>query len=117
MVVMEVWGFYLPMASAIITVLWPEDFTVYDIRACEQLDELGFGNFANLGNLSTKSLWPRYLEYCDAVKRAVPQYPSLRDKDRFLWGRSAGRQLADDIARGFAKPTEPSQELLGSIDQ
>jgi len=116
-VVMEVWGFYLPMASAILTVLWPEDFTVYDIRACEQLEELEFGNFANLGNLNTKALWPKYLEYCDAVKRAVPQYPCLRDKDRFLWGRSAARQLVDDIACGFSKPTEPSRELLGPLDQ
>jgi hypothetical protein len=30
------WGFRLPMASAVLTVLWPEEFTVYDFRACEQ---------------------------------------------------------------------------------
>jgi hypothetical protein len=115
-VAMKSWGFRLPMASAILTVLWPEDFTVYDIRACQQLGELNYGNFSNLGNInSAEQLWPKYLEYCDAVKKAVPQHPSLRDEDRFLWGRSAARQLVDDIARGFSKPAEPSRESPGPL--
>ena len=33
-ILMQTWGFLLPMASAILTVLWPEEFTVYDVRAC-----------------------------------------------------------------------------------
>ena len=103
MVAVDAWEFYLPMASAILTVLWPEDFTVYDVRACQELEELGIGRFGNLGNLSTKALWPKYLEYCEAVRGAVPQYSSLRDKDKFLWGRSAARQLVDDLARGFSQ--------------
>ena len=74
-ITMDSWGFYLPMASAILAVLWPDDFTVFDVRVCEEL-----GDFENLNNLTTKSLWPRYLEYCDSVKRAVPQYCSLRRK-------------------------------------
>lgn len=32
-------GFRLPMASAIATVLYPNDFTVYDIRVCEMLGD------------------------------------------------------------------------------
>jgi len=103
-------GFYLPMASAILTVLWPGDFTVFDIRVCEELASNRAEDFRKLGNISAKRLWPKYLEYCEAVKKAVPQHRSLRDKDRFLWGRSAARQLMEDIARGFAKPTEPSRE-------
>jgi hypothetical protein len=98
------WGFYLPMASAILSVLWPADFTVFDYRACEQLVLLGEGDFSRLDNVgSTARLWPKYVQYCEAVKRAVPQYDSLRDKDRFLWGRSATRQLAADIANGFSR--------------
>ena len=31
------WGFRLPMASAILTVLYPEIFTVYDKRVCGEL--------------------------------------------------------------------------------
>ena len=114
-VAMDDWGFYLPMASAILTVLWPEDFTVYDVRACEQLDRFNLGNFYNLANLSIKSLWPKYLEYCEAVRRAVPQYTSLRAKDRYLWGRSAARQLARDIEERFSTPPEPSRELANPL--
>jgi len=114
---MESWGFYLPMASAILTVLWPEDFTVFDIRVCEELASSNTEDFSRLGNISAKRLWPKYLEYCDAVKKAVPQHTSLRDKDRFLWGRSTGRQLMDDIARGFSKPTKANRELTGPLDQ
>ena len=32
-VLMRNWGFRLPTASAILTVLYPEEFTVYDVRA------------------------------------------------------------------------------------
>lgn len=98
------WGFYLPMASAILSVLWPLDFTVFDYRACEQVVSLGGMDFSRIDNIgSTVKLWPKYEEYREAVKRAVPQYDSLRDKDRFLWGRSAARQLAADIAAGFSQ--------------
>ena len=49
---MEGWGFHLPMASAILTVLYPDDFTVYDIRVC---DSLGIGyklhNITDFNNL------------------------------------------------------------------
>jgi hypothetical protein len=100
---MESWGFYLPMASAILTVLWPDDFTVFDSRVCQELSLLKLGDFSNLGNLIVKNLWPKYCAYCEAVKKAVPQYSSLRDKDRFLWGQSAARQLVIDVKNGFLR--------------
>lgn len=31
------WGFALPMASAILAVCWPEEFTVYDYRVRDQI--------------------------------------------------------------------------------
>jgi hypothetical protein len=45
----------------------------------------------------------------EAVDRAVPNLPLLRDRDRFLWGRSAALQLVDDIRRVFsnADKSEP----------
>jgi hypothetical protein len=98
---MESWGFYLPMASSILAVLWLEDFTVFDVRVCEELESCKLGDFRNLNNLITESLWPRYVEYCDAVRRAVPEQSSLRDKDRFLWGRSSAQQLSKQIVDGF----------------
>jgi len=102
---MEKWGFYLPMASAILTVLWPEEFTVYDVRVCDQLARANMGEFSGLANIGAKRIWPRYCEYCEAVKRAVPEHRKLRDKDRFLWGRSSALQLEKDIAAGFPKAT------------
>ena len=38
-------GFRIPMASAILTVLYPEIFTIYDVRVCDSLSE--FHNIAN----------------------------------------------------------------------
>ncbi|HMD21885.1 MAG TPA: hypothetical protein VKH40_16285 [Alloacidobacterium sp.] len=99
-VAMETWGFYLPMASAILSVLWPEEFTVYDVRACGEL-----GDFSKLGNLTFEHLWPKYCAYCDAVRAAVPQHDALRDKDRFLWGNSTARQLKEEISKGFSEAT------------
>jgi hypothetical protein len=100
---METWGVYLPMASAILTVLWPEDFTVFDIRVCAELAYAEMGDFMRLGNISPKRIWPRYCAYRKAVENAMPQQNLLRDKDEFLWGRSAARQLAKDITGGFRK--------------
>ena len=36
-ILIEDWAFRLPMASAILTVLYPDSFTVYDIRVCSEL--------------------------------------------------------------------------------
>ena len=34
---MSKWSFLLPTASAILTILYPEEFTVYDWRTCDEL--------------------------------------------------------------------------------
>jgi hypothetical protein len=61
------WGFLLPMASAILAVFWPDDFTIYDTRVCDQLkryEELaGWSNF--------ERVWQGYCEYRGAVRSAV----------------------------------------------
>jgi hypothetical protein len=102
-VMLEDWGFYLPMASAVLAVLYPDFFTVYDFRVCEQL-----GRFHELANWSDfNKIWSGYEQYQDAVLAAAPSGLSLRDKDRYLWGRSSARQLEEDIAARFAKPMEP----------
>jgi hypothetical protein len=91
------WGFGLPMASAILTVLWPEDFTVYDYRVCDELND-----FHQLGDWNNfENVWNGYCRYIDAVKSSVSQAVSLRDKDRILRGRSIAGQLQNDIRTGF----------------
>jgi hypothetical protein len=98
-VLIEGWGFRLPMASAILAVLYPEDFTVYDIRVCDVLRD--FKNAQYKTNFA--ALWECYSAYVIAVKGAVPEGSSLRDKDRFLWGKSFASQLQTDIQSSFGR--------------
>lgn len=98
-VLIQKWRFRLPMASAILTVLFPEEFSVYDTRVCETL-----GDFASLsGRVNFESLWEGYAAFIDRVRKVGPAGLSLRDKDRWLWGKSVAEQLTRDIATGFAK--------------
>jgi len=116
------WGFRLPMASAVLTVLYPEEFTVYDIRVVDELEQNKKGPLHQLANSTDfdKSIWPGYEQFIGAVRAAVPDEDSLRDKDRELWGRSFFNQLVDDIRRNFQKAKKfdrrdkaASVEMLG----
>jgi len=77
---MKDWGFQLPMATAILTALYPDDFTVYDIRVCDELND--FHKLKNIVNF--ESIWSGYQTYIQMVESAEPEGLSLRDKDRFL---------------------------------
>jgi hypothetical protein len=92
------WKLRLPMASAILTVLYPETFTVYDVRACDMLG--GFSNLVNRANLESR--WQGYVAFMDAVRRSTPPNLSLRDKDRYLWARSRHDGLMQFVARDFS---------------
>ncbi len=90
------------MASAILTVLYPDEFSVYDVRVCGEL-----GGFSELSNITKfERLWPRYLEFLQAVERAAPEGLTLRDKDRYLWGKSFSCQLVNDIGSKFSTLSE-----------
>jgi hypothetical protein len=56
---------------------------VYDVRVREQLGL----NEINLA-IAWDNTWKSYLEYKKGVSDAAPHELSLRDKDRYLWGRS-----------------------------
>ena len=80
---MAKWCFALPTASAILSILYPDEFTVYDQVVCGELHRpcrpwLAFSD----------RLWSEYQEYKQAVIAATPKALSLRDKDRFLIGRA-----------------------------
>ena len=102
--------FRLPMASAILTVLYPDEFTVYDYRVCDTLD--GFRNLTNLTNID--KLWEGYSAFKSAVISNTPPGLSLRDRDRYLWGKSFRDQLTNDIATAFRSLSE--DEGLASAD-
>jgi len=80
---MSEWGFALPTATAILTLLYPEEFTVYDVVVCKELGWI----YRPYLSYSPK-LWSYYLAYKQAVIEATPAGLSLRDKDRFLIGRA-----------------------------
>ncbi len=76
-------GIGIAFASAILTVCYPEDFTVADYRACASLK-----NFDEkvTGNPTTKV--SSYFNYLDKCKKLAPKYGlSLRDFDRILWAK------------------------------
>lgn len=94
---MEEGGFRLPMASAILSILYPNDFTIYDVRVCGIL-----GEFYNLDNrVNFENLWHEYQAFKRAVEAAAPSKLNLRDKDRYLWGKSFYEQLMKDVKNEF----------------
>jgi len=89
-ILMRDWGLRLPMATAILTVFYPENFTVYDRRVCEVIA-------FPYGDWPFPQCWPEYEKYRTAVKSEVDCGYSLRDKDRFLWGKSLWESARTDV--------------------
>lgn len=88
------WRFRLPIASAILSVLYPEEFTIYDVRVCAELKD-----FTRMGDrMFSDNLWAEYERFLEAVHAAVPHKRSLREKDHFLWGRSFHKSAVRDCA-------------------
>lgn len=103
------WKLRLPMASAILTVLFPDNFTVYDVRACEML-----GDFHTLASRTDiESRWQGYLEFKNAVERSTPAHLSLRNKDRYLWARSRHDGLARFVKKAFSDTAPPQLPDMG----
>jgi hypothetical protein len=86
------------MASAILTILYPDKFTVYDYRAAEQV-----GDDSKLNTKSNfEAIWTGYLKFKNLVVK-TGEGKLLRDKDRFLFGKSRMEDLERDIKSGFKK--------------
>ncbi len=79
-IMLEKWGFALPMASAVLTVLYPKRFSVYDVRVRE---ELNIKDFARRKNQIKRY----FAEFLPKVRKSAPG-KSLRDKDRYIWAKS-----------------------------
>lgn len=93
------WAFSLPMASAILTVLYPESYTVYDVRVCNELQQ----HHKVQNKTRFNDLWDGYQKYIADVRGQESTVTSLRDKDRVLWAKSFAKQLNDNIATLFTK--------------
>jgi hypothetical protein len=75
------WWFALPTATAILTILYPEEFTVYDVIVCEELKHKYRPQL-----YASDSPWEEYEAYQAKVLSTAPSELSLRDKDRWLTG-------------------------------
>lgn len=94
-------GFGIAMASAVLSVLYPTDYTVYDYRAREQLNKECFKKYRKEGKLlrdisaitndiaNRQKIKKTYWEFVEIVKRiAEDKGLTLRNCDRYLWGKS-----------------------------
>jgi len=89
---LQVPGIGLAMASAILTVCYPDEFTVLDYRAWDTLRS------SNVPGLPSRypATTTEYLQYCLACKHFAQRVDlSLRDLDRALWARD----WEDDLLR------------------
>ncbi|MBZ1349011.1 MAG: hypothetical protein KY053_02180 [Candidatus Liptonbacteria bacterium] len=89
----------IPMASAILTVCYPNDFTIADYRACSSLKDFG-GEI--IGNPTAKiSVYFEYLEKCKELARKYKL--SLRNFDRILWAKDfyEGASGLKHLAKGI----------------
>lgn len=84
-VMINKWKFGLPMATAILTVLYPTHFTVYDYRVREQL-----------GLTDIYSVKKYFKDFLPIVKKySESRNESMRETDKELWGKS----FFDDLQR------------------
>jgi len=98
------WRFRLPMASAVLTILYPNDFSVYDYRVAGQVGKIipAAGSF--------DKIWEDYSDFVQMVgQKAIGL--TLRDRDRYLFGKSRIEDLEQDIRQGF-----PIKEEKDSVD-
>jgi hypothetical protein len=96
-VLIEDWKFKLPIASAILTILYPDIFTVYDYRAAEQVGE------GEKLKYKTKfeNIWNGYVTFRKKVAE-VSYGKNLREKDQHLFGLSRIKDLKKDLKNGFS---------------
>lgn len=83
-VLMVNWSFKLPTATAILTILYPDEFTVYDVRVCNMINAF---HSIKQRRFSDK-LWDDYQAFKSAAIAAAPAGLSLREVDHYLWGKS-----------------------------
>lgn len=84
------WGFRLPMASAILTVLYPEEYTIYDYRVRKQIGMSS--DFSGKKN----QIEQYFTEFLPRVRRNREM--RLRDSDKYLWGKSFYQDLIRFLA-------------------
>lgn len=93
-ILMDDFGFKIPTGSAILSVLYPDTYAVYDRRVRE---EVGFKYDLSAYMKFSDEVWLKYKKFVSMVKLAMPGETDLREIDRYLWGRSRYRQIESDL--------------------
>ena len=90
-------GIGIAIASAILTILYPERFTVYDFRVLEEINKHSkTEEIRKIENLPKQRQPEAYLRYLARVKDFAKAHKlSLRNCDRVLWARSWHEDLQD----------------------
>lgn len=100
----EVPGIKLAIASAILSVCYPEEFTVVDYRVVGVLKELEVERLPQAATYDVR----RYLQYCEACRGLAARCGiSLRDLDRALWAKSWEEDLLRLIEAGDPRERTP----------
>lgn len=88
-------SFSLAMAAALLAVLYPEEFVMYDRRLCDAL-----GAFHGLGQMrGFDGVWDGYQAFRARLAQAAPEGLDLRGKERYLWGETFYQQITSEIMR------------------
>ncbi len=100
-VLIKDYGFYLPTASAILSVLYQDKFSVYDTRVCDMLEQkYNTKKYHNIKNWIFKNLWNGYEEYLQKTLELFGK-SNYREADKYLWGKSFYEQLKKDLNTNF----------------
>jgi hypothetical protein len=91
------WGFKLPIASAILTILYPKVYTIYDYRVAGQLRE----GVSLKYRTNFENIWIGYVAFRKKVL-AIPHGLNLREKDHYLFGKSRMDDLIENLKTGFS---------------
>lgn len=93
-------GIGIAIASAILTILYPERFTVYDYRVLEEINKQTKNKVRNIENLPKQKQATAYLRYCEQVESlAKANGLSLRDCDRAMWAESWYKDLREFLKK------------------
>ena len=69
------WKFALPMASAILSVCWPEQFTIYDYRVRQRLESPELKHLTDF-----ERIWSSFTDYQMRVAEIAPAELNLRER-------------------------------------
>ncbi len=102
----DIYGIGIPIASAILTILYPDRFTIYDIYLHEQLNGNEFKKYCNNAPFSKiigtdKKDREKYFKFVDIVKEIAEKETGndLRKCDRALWGKSWYNGLKQSVEK------------------